>query len=105
MQDTWITDWEPSERWPHYTRSNAGEVLPTPASPLGQQFCWDRAIIPGWRDGYVRQGSYSLDEFDPVMPECNGFFGGYSTSTSPTSVCRVSAAGGDGGTARPGVLR
>ncbi|MDX2380073.1 MAG: PEP-utilizing enzyme [Acidimicrobiia bacterium] len=77
MQDTWITDWEPSERWPHYTRSNAGEVLPSPASPLGQQFCWDRAIIPGWRDGYVRQGSYSLDEFDPDFPECNGFFGGY----------------------------
>ena len=77
MDDRWITDWEPSERWPHYTRSNAGEVLPTPASPLGQQFCWDQAIIPGWRDGYVRQGSYSLDEFDPDYPECNGFFGGY----------------------------
>jgi phosphohistidine swiveling domain-containing protein len=77
MDDRWITDWEPSERWPHYTRSNAGEVLPTPASPLGQQFCWDQAIIPGWRDGYVRQGSYSLDEFDPDFPECNGFFGGY----------------------------
>ncbi len=77
MQDRWITDWPVSERWPHYTRSNAGEVLPTPASPLGQQFCWDKGICLGWRDGYVRQGSYSLDEFDPVLPESNGFFGGY----------------------------
>lgn len=77
MDDRWITDWEPSRRWPHYTRSNAGEVLPTPASPLGQQFCWENGICLGWRDGYVRQGSYSLDEFDPVRPECNGFFGAY----------------------------
>jgi ribosomal protein L24 len=77
MEDRWITDWEPSRRWPHYTRSNAGEVLPTPASPLGQQFCWENGICLGWRDGYVRQGSYSLDEFDPVRPECNGFFGAY----------------------------
>ncbi|CAN5367231.1 hypothetical protein BH23ACT3_BH23ACT3_16820 [soil metagenome] len=73
----WITDWTPSERWPHYTRSNAGEVLPTPASPLGQQFSWEGGICLGWRDGYVRQGNYTLDEFDPVHPEACGFFGGY----------------------------
>ncbi len=77
MNDSWITDWPPSERWPHYTRSNAGEVLPTPASPLGQQFCWEKGICLGWRDGYVRTGSYSFDEFDTELPECNGFFGGY----------------------------
>jgi pyruvate,water dikinase len=39
--------------------------------------CWDRGICLGWRDGYVRQGSFSSDEWDPVLPECNGFFGGY----------------------------
>ena len=53
MQDRLISDWEPSERWPHYTRSIAGEVLPTPASPRGQQMCWDRGICLGWRDGNV----------------------------------------------------
>ena len=75
--DRWITDWVPSERWPHYTRSNAGEVLPTPASPLGQTFSWEGGICLGWADGYVRVGSYSEDEFDPVHPEACGFFGGY----------------------------
>jgi len=77
MEDRWITDWPPSERWPHYTRSNAGEVLPTPASPLGQQAVWDRAIVPGWRDGYVRQGTYSIEEWDSELPEACGFFGGF----------------------------
>jgi pyruvate,water dikinase len=74
---TWITDWPASPRWPHYTRANAGEVLPTPASPLGQQFSWDKGICLGWRDGYVRIGSYTEDEWDPRLPEVAGFFGGY----------------------------
>lgn len=77
LGDRWITDWTPSERWPHYTRANAGEVLPTPASPLGQQFSWERGICLGWRDGYARTGNYSADEFDPIHPEVCGFFGGY----------------------------
>lgn len=77
MSKGWFTDWTPSARWPHYTRSNAGEVLPTPASPLGQTFSWEGGICLGWADGYVRVGSYSADEFDWVRPETCGFFGGY----------------------------
>ncbi len=77
MQDRWITDWPVSERWPHYTRANAGEVLPDPASPLGQQFSWENGMLPGWRDSYVHSGNYSLDEFDEHLPEVVGFFGGY----------------------------
>ncbi len=77
MQDHWIADWPPSERWPHYTRSNAGEVLATPASPLGQQFTFDKGIALGWRDGYVRQGSYADGEMADKLPEPCGFFGGY----------------------------
>ncbi len=73
----WMTDWTPSARWPHYTRSNAGEVLPSPASPLGQTFSWDGGLCLGWADGYVRVGSYTADEFDPIHPETCGFFGGY----------------------------
>src|SRR6476469_7255262 len=75
--DRWMTDWDRSPRWPHYTRSKAGEVLPTPASPLGQTFSWEGGICLGWADGYVRVGSYSADEFDPVHSEACGFFGGY----------------------------
>lgn len=77
MKERWITDWPVSERWPHYTRANAGEVLPDPASPLGQQFSWEKGMIPGWRDAYVQSGNYSLDEFDADRAEVVGFFGGY----------------------------
>ncbi len=77
MQDRWITDWPPSLRWPHYTRANSGEVLPTPASPLGQQFTWDRGICPGWRDGYIRGGCTTLEEYSDEPPATCGFFGGY----------------------------
>jgi rifampicin phosphotransferase len=77
MKDRWITDWPASARWPHYTRSNAGEVMSTPASPLGQQFTFDNGIVLGWRDGYVRQGSYALGEMADKLPEPCGFFGGY----------------------------
>jgi len=77
VQNRWITDWPVSERWPHYTRANAGEVLPDPASPLGQGFSWEKGMIPGWRDAYVHSGNYSPDEFDADRPEVVGFFGGY----------------------------
>ena len=77
MRDRWFTDWEPSPRWPHYTRANAGEVLPTPASPLGQTFSWDRGIIPGARLGSCRTGLYEFSEYDSAHPEVFGFFGGY----------------------------
>ncbi|MSO31757.1 MAG: hypothetical protein EXQ64_02975 [Ilumatobacteraceae bacterium] len=77
MAERWITDRDPSARWPHYTRANAGEVLPTAASPLGQQFSWEKGILLGWRDGYVRSGNYSLDEFTESPPAVAGFFAGY----------------------------
>ncbi len=77
MDDRWIADWPPSQRWPHYTRSNAGEVLATPASPLGQQFVFDNGMVLGWRDGYVRQGYFVAGEMAEKFPEPCGFFGGY----------------------------
>jgi pyruvate,water dikinase len=77
MEDRWITDYAPSQRWPHYTRANAGEVLPSPASPLGQKFVWDNGISHGAADGLVRTGLYEADEYDLVIPEVFGFFGGY----------------------------
>ena len=77
MQDRWFTDYEPSERWPHYTRANAGEVMPSPVSPLCQKFTWDAGIIHGAAEGSCRAGLYEPDEYDPVLPEVFGFFGGH----------------------------
>lgn len=77
MDSRWITDRAPSKRWPHYTRANAGEVLPSAASPLGQQLCWENGILLGWRDGYIRGGNYTADEFTDGDPEVAGFFAGY----------------------------
>lgn len=77
MRARWITDWTPSERWPHYTRATAADVLPGPVTPLATQFCWERGLLPGWRDGYVESGAYQTGEFDPARPEVVGFFGGY----------------------------
>lgn len=77
MDDYWFCDWEPSERWPHYTRANAGEVLAPPASPLGQTFTWDNGTIIGWRDGYIRQGYFTENEMSEYRPAVGGFFGGF----------------------------
>ena len=77
MDDRWIADWPPSQRWPHYTRSNAGEVLATPAAPLGQQFVFDNGIVLGWRDGYERMSYFVPGEMSEKFPETCGFFGGY----------------------------
>jgi len=77
MQDRWLTDYQPSERWPHYTRANAGEVMPSPVSPLCQKFTWDEGIIHGAAEGSCRAGLYEPDEYDSVFPEIFGFFGGH----------------------------
>ncbi|WP_419842707.1 PEP-utilizing enzyme [Candidatus Poriferisodalis sp.] len=77
MRDRWITDYEPSRRWPHYTRANAGEVMPSPVTPLCQKFTWDEGIIHGAAQGSCRTGLYEPHEYDPVLPEVFGFFGGY----------------------------
>ena len=39
--DTWITDTEPSERFPLYTRANADEVGPDPFTPLNWTLTWE----------------------------------------------------------------
>jgi hypothetical protein len=55
-----VTDRVPSERWPRYTRSNSGEVLPTPASPLGQHSSWEGGIC-------VRSPAVKVEELDLVF--------------------------------------
>ena len=77
MEEKWLTDHPPSERWPHYTRANAGEVLPTPASPFGQSYGFDNCIMKGWQLGSTQTGFYELNEYRDSPPEMCGFFGGY----------------------------
>ncbi|MGI9623892.1 MAG: PEP-utilizing enzyme [Acidimicrobiales bacterium] len=77
MDDRWFTDYTPNPRWPHQTRANAGEVIPTPQSPLCQKFAWDNGIIHGAALGSVRTGLYELEEYDSEIPEIYGVYGGY----------------------------
>jgi pyruvate,water dikinase len=72
--DQWITDDEVSERYPLYTRANAGEVLPDPACPLGVTTVW-AATNQGWRDSMINVGTVEPDELD--AEEVTGIFGGY----------------------------
>ncbi len=78
MKDTWIVDWQRNERLPYYTRANAGEVLPDPASPLGWSLVFEEGLLPGWYRGFVEFGIYGEDEFNtpPKIPMV-GIFGGY----------------------------
>jgi pyruvate,water dikinase len=77
--DRWITDWERSEPdWmPYYTRANAGETLPDPASPLGWTFAWEQGFVPGWVRGMELMGIYPEGEFPRKRPAQLGMFGGY----------------------------
>jgi pyruvate,water dikinase len=77
LGDRWITDWEPSEKFPVYTRANAGEVLPDPASPLAWTLVWEPGVVEGWADAQIRCGTLERSEFSEVRPEMVGSFGGY----------------------------
>lgn len=76
LGDKWITDRTPTERFPDYTRANAGEVLADPVSPLGWTFCWESGVVLGCRDGFVSYGVFDADEYGNP-PETFGLFGGY----------------------------
>jgi phosphohistidine swiveling domain-containing protein len=75
----WITDWErPEPDWmPYYTRANAGETLPDPASPLGWTFVWEQGFVPGWVRGMEEMGIYRESEFPRERPAQLGMFSGY----------------------------
>jgi len=77
IPDRWITDWKPSQRFPVYTRANAGEVLPDPCSPLCWTVAWEPGILLGWRDSQVNAGTVDDHEIDDRHPEVVGLFGGY----------------------------
>jgi pyruvate,water dikinase len=77
MRDGWITDNEPSIRYPIYTRANAGEVMPDPMSPMTGTLGMMHGGEAGWRDAYVRTGTFDHEEFEDDRPNTIGCFGGY----------------------------
>ncbi|MFT5203002.1 MAG: phosphohistidine swiveling domain-containing protein [Candidatus Aldehydirespiratoraceae bacterium] len=77
MTAGYITDWPVSERFPHYTRANAGEVMGDPVSPLGWTLSWEGAIVLGLRDGWIRGGTHELSDYDTDHPETFAMFGGH----------------------------
>jgi rifampicin phosphotransferase len=75
VAERWITDSTLSQRYPFYTRANAGEVLPSPASPLGWSTVWEQGVNAGWRDAQIGVGTCEPDEV--LVDEVVGGFGGY----------------------------
>ena len=76
LSDKWIIDRVPTDRFPAYTRGNAGEVLAEPVSPLGWSFIGEPAMVRGCVDGFEQMGVFNPMEYgDP--PEAFGIFGGY----------------------------
>ncbi len=76
LGDRWITDTTPTERFPNYTRGNAGEVLADPVSPLGWSFCCEPGMVVGCVDGFEAMGVFDRSEYG-TPPETFGMFGGY----------------------------
>jgi len=85
----WLTDWERFPRLPFYTRANAGEVLPDPASPLGWTLVFEKGLLPGWLRGMVDFGIYREGELPMDRPPVVGLFGGYFYIN--LSHCRIMA--------------
>ncbi len=76
LGDRWICDRVPTDRFPDYTRGNAGEVLADPVSPLAWTFCWEPGPVQGCVDGFEQMGVFDRIEYgDP--PASFGLFGGY----------------------------
>src|SRR5918995_2721161 len=76
LGDRWICDRVPTQRFPDYTRGNAGEVMAEPVSPLAWTFCWEPGPVMGCVDGFEQMGVFDAMEYgDP--PESFGLFGGY----------------------------
>jgi rifampicin phosphotransferase len=76
LGDKWIIDREPTDRFPDYTRGNAGEVLADPVSPLAWTFCGEAGMTKGCVDGFEQMGVFNPLEYGNP-PEAFGVFGGY----------------------------
>jgi phosphohistidine swiveling domain-containing protein len=76
-QPTWVIDTLASEKYPIYSRANAGEVCPDPMSPLSATMTMAGPGEDGYRDAFIAAGTFTPDEFEADRPNCIGVFGGY----------------------------
>ena len=74
---TELIDTEPSQRYPVYTRLNAGDVMPDPITPLGATLVWIPEVLPGWANGYMKQDVFTPHELDGEPTLAGGFLYGY----------------------------
>jgi pyruvate,water dikinase len=87
----WPCDDEGSERFPVFTRANAGEAYVEVASPLGWSTFGPHSFEPAYREALYEMGAFTPEEFKPVgQCEAVGCFGGYIYLNA--SVARVIGA-------------
>ena len=67
-EKAWLTDTEPSKRFPIFTRLNAADVMSDPITPLGATMCWIPNVLPGWASGYVEDVCFTADELPKNQP-------------------------------------
>ena len=75
-EKAWLTDTEPSTRFPVYTRLNAADVMADPITPLGATMCWIPNVLPGWASGYVEDVCFTAEELAEEAAVA-GFIYGY----------------------------
>lgn len=75
-EKAWLTDTEPSTRFPVFTRLNAADVMADPITPLGATLCWIPNVLPGWASGYVEDVCFTSDELAEESSVA-GFIYGY----------------------------
>lgn len=73
----WVVDNELSERWPVYTRANAGEVAGTVATPLFWTMVGGPPAEREWKQALAEFGAFDLDEFRPDELDIQGLVHGY----------------------------
>lgn len=77
IREPWLIDSSASDRYPVYSRANAGEVAPHPVSPLSATMALGGPGEQGYRDAYIAAGTFRPDEFEADRANCVAFFGGY----------------------------
>ncbi|MBU6242100.1 MAG: phosphoenolpyruvate-utilizing protein [Acidobacteria bacterium] len=76
--DRWIADTDPGVKFPAWTRGNAADVFPDPASPFFATTYLRTALGKGLVDAYSTIGVFDWDEVEnPIDPTMFGVFGGY----------------------------
>lgn len=76
--DRWIADTDPGVKFPAWTRGNAADVFPDPASPFFATTYLRASLGKGLVDAYSTIGVFDWDEVEnPIDPTMFGVFGGY----------------------------